>query len=701
MDHTIDNQNTSPKELFNNREISWLFFNGRVLQEASDPANPLLERLKFLGIFSNNRDEFFRVRVATINRLLNLKTRHQFKPDYDPRALLSEIIEIVIRQEKVFSQTYLDIVQELKEHNIWIINESQLTEEQGLSVQNYFNQHVRSFVFPIMLNNVKNLGFLKDQSLYMAVQLSDSKRVLPKKYAIVKVPTQKAERFFILPKENNQTYIILLDDVIRYCLSDIFAVLGYDTFSAYTIKFSRDAELDLDNDVSKSFLELMSESVKKRKIGVAVRFVYDADIPQALLEKVMKKMKISEGDTKRAGGRYHNFKDFMDFPKLGIPKMRYESFPPLAHPLLPQKKSILGAIRKQDIMLHYPYQSFQYIIDLLREASIDPLVREIKMTFYRAARDSSVINSLINAARNGKQVTVFLELQARFDEEANIYWTNRLQEEGVKITQTIPGFKVHCKLLLIRRVEDRDQDVLYANVSTGNFNESTATVYADDSLLTANPEITTDVSNVFKLFETRYMPPVFKHLIVAPFEVRNFFIRMLNNEIKNAKAGKDAWAILKFNSIVDDKIANKLYEASQAGVKIKMIVRGISIMKAGVPGLSENIEAISIVDRFLEHSRVYVFCNNNKNKVYTGSADLMQRNLDHRIEVLCPILDKGIQKELMQMLKIDLSDNLKARSMKEGSVNEHLYNDSEKKIRAQYEKYRYLKGMLKKNHPEQ
>lgn len=684
---------------FNNREISWLQFNERVLQEAMDTANPLLERLKFLGIFSNNRDEFFRVRVATINRLVKLKGQTHFKPDYDPKVLLAQIHEIVLKQEKVFSETYRNIVEELRQQSICIINEAQLSPEQSQHVKNYFNQDVRPFAFPIMLNNVKNLSFLKDQSLYLAVQLIDSKNQLKEKAAIVKIQTQKVSRFFILPKENQLTYIILLDDVVRHCLDDIFAVLGYDTFNAYTIKFTRDAELDIDNDVSKSFLELMTESVKKRKVGVAVRFVYDANIPKPLLDKVMKKMKISDEDPKRAGGRYHNFKDLMDFPKLAFPKMRNEPFPALEHHLLPKKKSLLDAIKRQDIMLHYPYQSFQYIIDLLREASIDPQVREIKMTFYRAARDSSVINSLINAARNGKFVTVFLELQARFDEEANIYWTNRLQEEGVKIVQTIPGFKVHCKLLLIRR-ESSDGETLFANISTGNYNESTATVYADDSLLTANPEITTDVNNVFRLFETRYMPPVFKQLIVAPFAVREFFLRMLDIEIKNAKAGKEAWALLKLNSIVDDIVAFKLYEASQAGVKITMIVRGICILKAGVEGLSENINIISIVDRFLEHSRVYVFCNNHRNKIYIGSADLMQRNLDHRIEVLCPINDKVIQKELLHMLKIELADNTKARSLNHATINAYCSNNSDKKVRAQYDKYKYFKGLLKKSSPE-
>lgn len=680
-----------------NREISWLHFNERVLQEAIDSNTPLLERIKFLGIFSNNRDEFFRVRVGTINRLQHIRNKLQYKIDFNPRELLNQIHDTVIEQESKFNLAFRNIVEDLKLHNIILINETQLTKKQGEFVKAYFNQHVRSFVFPIMLNSVKSLTFLKDQALYLAVQLIDSRGVLKEKHAVVKVPANRVSRFLILPQEGDKTYFLFLDDVIRYCLGEIFSILGYDTFSAYTVKFTRDAELDIDNDVSKSFLELMSEGVKKRKKGVPVRFVYDAEIPVLLLDKLLKKLRITEDDSLRGGSRYHNFKDFMDFPTIGTPDLKYEFFPPVPHPDLIANKSILGAIREKDVMLHFPYQSFQYIIDLLREASIDPLVKEIKMTFYRAAADSSVINALINAARNGKSVTVFLELQARFDEEANIYWTNRLQEEGVKIIQTIPGFKVHCKLLLIRRREMDDSERLYANISTGNFNEHTATVYTDDSLLTCHPDITKDVDKVFRLFESRYIPPKFKELIVAPFDIRDQLMGMLDNEIKAAKAGKEAWVIIKINSIVDTRVADKLYEASQAGVKIRMVVRGICVLKAGVPGLSENIEISSIIDRYLEHSRIYVFCNKGRNRYYIGSADWMQRNFDHRIEVLCPIYDKNIQKELMTMLRFEIYDNTKSRSLSWGKINTYMNSQPREKIRSQFNKYHYFTELYKKS----
>jgi polyphosphate kinase len=674
--------------LFINREISWLHFNGRVLQEAVDKANPLIERLKFLGIFSNNRDEFFRVRVGTINRMLNVKNL-DYKIKFDPKEVLSEINKIVIQQEEDFTNAYREIVDELKEDGIYIINEKQLSAQQGVFVKQYFNDNIWPHLFPIMLNNIHHENSLIDSSLYLLVDLQSENEEIENNQAIIKIPTDNISRFLILPKENGKQYILLLDDAIRHCLSDIFSILGYDTYNAYTIKFTRDAELDIDNDVAKSFMAIMTESIKKRKRGVPVRFVYEETIPPGLLKKLIKKLKISENDNLRSGGRYHNFKDFMSFPHIGPDHLYYPPMPPLPHRDLPHNKSILDAVRKRDIMLHFPYQSFHYIIDLLREASVDPRVKAVKMTFYRTAKHSMAMNALINAARNGKQVTVFMEIQARFDEEANIYWTNRLQEEGVKIIQTIPGFKVHSKLILISRLED-GEEIYYANISTGNFNESTARVYADDSLLTADQSIATDVDKVFKLFETRYHPPEFESLIVSPFQNRDFFMRMLNNEIRNREEGKDAWAIIKLNSLVDRKIVRKLYQASEAGVKIQLIIRGLSVIKPGVSGLSDNIDAFGVVDRFLEHSRVYVFCNDNDNKYYISSADWMQRNFDHRIEVTCPINDKNIQKELWTMLQIQLQDNCKARLLDVDDINRYKKTSSKKKFRSQFETYKFF-----------
>ncbi|MCD4745619.1 MAG: polyphosphate kinase 1 [Bacteroidales bacterium] len=683
---------TKDSSIYINREISWLHFNARVLQEAIDETTPLIERIKFLGIFSNNRDEFFRVRVATLNRMININNL-DYKVKYDPKKILKEINEIVTKQEKIFTKTYFNIVKAFAKKNIHIINEKQLNEEHGKFVKKYFHENLRAYLFPIMLENFHRLTSLKDKSIYLAIELISTKNELIEKYALIKVPTSLLSRFLILPQIGDEKYIILLDDVIRYCLKDIFSIFGYDTFNAYTIKLTRDAEMDIDNDVSKSFIEIMSESIKQRKKGIPVRFVYDETIPDKFLKILTKKLKISEKDNLRKGDRYHNFKDFMSFPQIGTDQLVYPPFPPLPHKDLSLNKSIIEVIKQKDIMLHFPYQSFQYIIDLLCEASIDPKVTSIKMTFYRAAKYSNVINALVNAARNGKSVTVFLELQARFDEEANIILTGKLQDEGVKIIQTIPGFKVHSKLILITRKEN-NENVFYANISTGNFNESTAKVYADDSLLTANKNITEDVDKVFHLFETRYTPPTFKSLIVSPFDTRNFFIRMLNNEIDNSKAGKNAWAIIKLNSLVDKKIIRKLYQASQAGVKIKIIVRGICVLIPGIPGLSENIEAFGIVDKFLEHSRVYIFCNNDDEKYYFASADWMQRNFDHRIEVTCPVYDKDIQKELMKMLKIQLNDNTKARIISKNNPNQYRKTNSKTKVRSQFEIYKYFQTLL-------
>ncbi len=683
------------KDLMIHREISWLHFNDRVLQEARDETTPLIERLKFLGIFSNNRDEFFRVRVATLTRMLNVE-KLDYRIKSSPKEILTQIFEIVADQEKVFTDTYAEIVELLKGRNIFIINENQLSPQQGEFVTNYFHQNVRPLLFPIILDNLKESTSLEDRSIYLAIQLLSTSDPDKEEFAITRVPVQQLSRFLILPKEDGKIFIILLDDVIRYCLQYVFSIFGYDTYNAYTIKITRDAELDIDNDIQKSFLEIMSESLKQREWGDPVRFVYDKAIPKNLLKIIRDKLRLSDDDLQRGGGRYHNFKDFMNFPKVGAADLCYPESTPMPHRDLPINKSIFEVIRQQDIMLHYPYQSFQYIIDLLREASIDPKVRSIKMTFYRAASHSNVINALINAARNGKSVTVFLELQARFDEEANIFWAEQLQKNGVRILPTIPGLKVHSKLILIRRKENQ-QNVYYANISTGNFNESTARVYADESLLTSHPGITSDVYKVFQLFETRYSIPKFKELIVSPFSTRDFFIQKLNREIKSAREGKEAWAIIKLNSLIDKKIIRKLYSASRAGVKIKIIARGMCILIPGVKDISENIEAFSIVDKFLEHSRVYVFCNGGDNKFYIGSADWMQRNLDYRIEVTCPIYDKNIKEELWTMLQIQLNDNCKSRIISRENPNQYRKTTSEPHVRSQVEIYNYYKKKYEEN----
>ncbi|MAE08356.1 MAG: polyphosphate kinase 1 [Bacteroidetes bacterium] len=675
---------------FINREISWLYFNERVLQEAMDESNPIIERLKFLGIFSNNRDEYFRVRVATIKRMVQIEKKKEVKPVEPAEKVLAEILSTVEEQEKRFTSTFAEILKELKKHKIVFLNDTQLKKKQGEFVQKFFKNEVVPNLFPIMLKSLENPDTLSDNAIYLAVHLQDSMEQKDDDYALIMVPTNVISRFLLIPSKSKTNYVMMLDDVMRYCMKEIFAPFGFDTFRSYTIKFTRDAELDIDNDLAKSFIEQINDSVKRRKKGAPVRFVYDRNIPEVFLKRLLRKLNLTITDNLRGGGKYHNFKDFMSFPKIGTPELINPSFSTLSHPVLSKSISILKAIREQDILLHFPYQSFQYIVDLLREASIDPKVRAIKMTFYRAARDSNVINALINAAQNGKNVTVFLEIQARFDEEANIHWTRKLREEGVKIIKTLPGYKVHSKLLLIRRKEE-GQNFYYANISTGNYNESTAKVYADDSLLTANQKIAREVNMLFHIFESPYNPPKFKHLIIAPYQLRNSFIKLLNTEIRNAKAGKDAWAIIKLNNLVDKKIINKIYQASNAGVKIDIICRGICVLIPHIKGLSENINVISIVDKFLEHSRILVFANGGNSKYYISSADWMIRNFDHRFETACPIYDEDLQNEIMDILKIQLSDNVKARVVNESPINKYVTKDKAKPLRSQIETYSYLK----------
>jgi polyphosphate kinase len=676
-----------------NREISWLFFNERVLQEAEDETNPLIERMKFLGIYSNNLDEFFRVRVATINRMVVLKKSESIM-SFSPPKLLKRIAEIDAKQEKQFAACYVNIVNALAEQNIFIINEKSLTPTQGGFVRSYFREHIRPVIFPMMLDALKDPNTLQDDSIYLTVVLEDSTEKTKEHLALIRVPTKNVPRFLILPPSEEKKFIILIDDVIRYCLVDVFSIFGYDTFNAYTIKFTRDAELELDNDVSKSFLEIISQSLKQRKAGLPVRFIYDNTMPASALAKIKRKLKISKSDTVTVGGRYHNFKDFMNFPNIGGKELEYEPLPPLPHPHLPGNTSLFTVIKQRDVLLHYPYQSFQYIIDLLREASIDPKVKSIYTTIYRVARNSSVMNALINAARNGKDVTVFMELQARFDEETNIYWTTRLQEQGVKIVHSIPGFKVHSKLLLIGRFENKRM-VYYANVATGNFNEETARVYTDDSLLTANPAVTLDVLKIFELFSANFKIPKFNTLVVAPFDMLNIFLKLLNVEIKNVKSGKEAWAFIKLNNLTEETIVKKILEAGEAGVQIRLIVRGSCVIAPDQPGVSKNIKLISIVDRFLEHSRVFIFCNDKKEKYYISSADWMSRNFEHRIEVAVPILDPLLKRELRDMLEIQWSDNTKARLISYTLPNQYRRNDTQQKIRSQVEIYNYLKNKLK------
>ncbi|NLA24847.1 MAG: polyphosphate kinase 1 [Bacteroidales bacterium] len=669
-----------------NREISWLSFNNRVLQEAACNDVPLYERIKFLGIFSNNLDEFYRVRVASMRRLAEVDAK-----DFPQKAkfyenLVNNINQITAEGHEKVSKILSGIQEELERQNIFLISEKELDQEQGKFVKYFFNEQVRSNLFPIILKNLSRPSLLKDNSIYLGVILKKSPNSLKASYAVIEIPVKELDRFIVLPPRNGKQFIIRLDDIIRYCLSDIFGVFGYKDYQAYTFKLTRDAELDIDTDISKSFVELISDSIKAREKGNPVRFIYDREMPENLLNAIIKTLKIKKRDTIIQGGRYHNTKDFMNFPNIAREGLSYEKITPLSNKYFLQGRKITSSLRQSDIMLHFPYQSFQYILDFLREASIDPKVRSIKITLYRLANPSKVINALMNALANGKRVTVFLEFQARFDESNNIYWSTKLQEAGARIIKTIPGFKVHCKMILIKRIEN-NQERLYANIGTGNFNEATSRIYADDILMTADPRITNEVAKVFDLFESSYKTVRFQHLIVSPFKTRNFFLGLLNQEIRNAKAGKEAWAIIKLNSLADETLAKKLIQTAEKGVKLNLIVRGICILHSEI---HPNLKIISIVDKFLEHSRLMIFCNGGNHKYFISSADWMLRNLDKRIEVTTPIYDQKIQQEIMDMIKIQLADNTKARIVT-NSLNCKTIDNNNEKIRAQFTIYDYLK----------
>jgi polyphosphate kinase len=676
-----------------NREISWLSFNERVLQEAADKTTPLIERLKFLGIFSNNRDEFYRVRVATVKRLVKLGRKALYLYGEDPSELLTRLQRKVIEQQNHFENIYQELLIELAEKNVFIINEKQLTSTQRIFVTEYFNHELVSNLFPVMIDDNKPFPYMKDKASYLFLKLESIIKNRKTKYAIIEIPSKTISRFVVLPQHGKKHYIMLVDDVIRYNTDQIFEVFGYRTIESYNIKLTRDAELEIDNDVSKSMIEKITKSVKARKQGTPVRFVYDAAMSDDMLKYIMKKLGMAKKDNAIPGGRYHNFKNFIDFPDLGEKELVYNHPPRLQHKnLVNNPFTTLTAIRKKDILLHYPYHTYNHIITFLREASIDPTVESIKITLYRVADSSKIANALINAVKNGKKVTVLVELQARFDEENNIYWANKLQEEGARVIYGVPGLKVHSKLFIVTAREG-GKEVHYAHIGTGNFNEKTSRTYTDFSLLTANREITADINRVFEFYENNFKVQSFKHLVVAPFFMRKIFVDLINREIRFAKKKKHAEIILKMNSLVDKEMIAKLYEASRAGVKITLIIRGACSLVTEMEGWSDNITAYSIVDKFLEHTRVFIFHNNGDEKIFISSADWMSRNLDNRSEVAVPVYDSEIRQQLKDIINIQLSGNTKVRIIDRKQENHYKKaRPGEKKIRAQDEVYNYLKN---------
>lgn len=682
--------------LFKDREISWLYFNERVLQEAENEYTPLMERMKFLAIFSSNLDEFFRVRVAQLRRVQRVNGKKaisdfQNSPDEILEAIQLKTQWLQDRFNKIYQNS---ILPRLAEQKIFLVNDTQINDTQKQQVKEYFKANINYLLFPVIIDDLRHMPHLRDRSIYLAVRLSDSKNVLNPKHAIIEVPVGILNRFYQLPTNENGNFIICLEDIIKLNLGQIFQQFDYDTYEAYIIKITRDAEFVIDadeRDYTVTLLDKIQKSLKQRSRGVPTRFVYDAAMPKPMLDLFAKKLELKNVNMV-AGGKYHNFKDFMDFPKVGGAHNYYPSLPALGIKELDNSKNLFDVIAKHDVLLHHPYQSFDYLIRLLREAAIDPNVHTIKITLYRVAKHSNVVNALINAIKNGKIVIVLMELQARFDEESNIYWTNQLQEAGAHVHFGKPGQKVHTKFCLIYRKEN-NHTVKYAHLSTGNYNGVTSRIYSDFAIFTKDERLVNELEMISDQLFLNLKRGVYKHLLVAPDNMKRKFLEMIDNEAANKKAGNPAYIIAKMNSLVDNDVIKKLYDASRAGVKIQLIVRGVCSLVPGVNGLSENIEVISIIDRFLEHSRVYIFANNGNEQIYLASADWMSRNLNNRIECAFPIYNPEIKKNIKHLINLQLSDNCKARKINEHGENDYQFGNCEGKNRSQTESYNFLKEL--------
>jgi len=677
---------TELKNKYINRELSWLQFNARVLQEAADTTVPLLERLRFIGIFSNNLDEFFKVRYATVKRIADAgKGGRKALGVYKADKLLDLITEEVIEQQSLSLRILEQIYTELKKENICIYSDGDITEPiYHHFIHDFFIDKVSPALMTIILTEETPIPRLKDSAAYLAIKMKSKGQA--NRYALLEIP-RSIDRFVVLPKVEDKEAIILLDDLIRCNLDYIFDIFEYDAIEAHMIKITRDAELDIESDLGKSFLEKLQKSIKNRKDGDPVRFIYDKNIGVDTLDFLMKKMDIEPNDSVIPGGKYHFRRDYMGFPSLGRQDLLYPKQKALPILDLPLNGYIFDKIATRDYLQYTPYHTFAYTIKFLREAAIDPAVKTIKITIYRLARISHIANALINAAKNGKKVTVQIELKARFDEEANMFYAQKMQDEGVQLIFGIEGLKVHSKVCVIERLEN-DKLKRYGFISTGNFNSSTAKIYTDYTLFTANQELLKDLQKLFNFLKTNYIVNKYKHLLISPHYAKNALIRLIDAEIEKATQGKPALIRLKLNSITNNKMIDKLYEASAAGVKIQMIARGICCLIPGVEGLSENIEAISIVDRYLEHPRVFIFGVSGTEKVYISSSDWMSRNLDNRVEVTCPIYDEQVKKEIIETFAIGWKDNVKARVYSEKQDNAYR-KSTPPPFRSQVETYNY------------
>lgn len=671
-----------------NKELSWLSFNERVLQEAADPTVPVVQRIRYLGIFSNNLDEFFRVRVADVRRLAVFSSPSK-QEEY--KALLEEIQQAVLRLHTRFERVYVENLRELARRKIYVVNETQLDERQMQYVRAFFTSNIQQDLMPIVLDDVSPVPELSDASFYLAIRLCAERQT---RYALLEVPTAKLGRFIRIPPQKGRRGKVLIatENIIRACLGEVFrGIFSLDSVEGYTVKLTRDAELEFSEELTQTLVEKMAVSLKRRKKGDPVRFIYDQDMPQDLLDYLVRKMALGRLDAIIPGGRYHNSKDFIHFPNLGPAYLDIKPLPPIPVPVIDASSNMLSCLRDQDVLLYFPYHSFNYLTDFIKTAAIDPAVKSIKISLYRVASNSRIVDALLNAVANYKTVTAVVELLARFDEEANMALSQRLIDGGVNVIFGVPGLKVHSKLISIVRQEGNVQRY-YSHVGTGNFNEKTAAVYTDFSLFTYDQKIGEEVSEVFDFIAYSYRRYKFKHLVVSPLNTREKILAEIESETANAKMGLECGITLKCNNLVDTLLVEKLYQASQAGVPIRLIVRGMCSLVPGVVGVSDNIEAISIVDRFLEHPRVFVFRNAGEPKYYLASADLMRRNLDNRVEVMCPVYAQPLQDTLQHILDLQWADNVKARVLDSEQKNNYRpRKKNAQKIRSQSKIHHYLK----------
>lgn len=688
------NQNVKRSQLMIPRDVSWMYFNYRILQEAQNKSVPLLERLSFMGIYSNNLDEFFRVRMATMARLAESKLKQMKSQSEEARKSIHTINRLNSQYNKEFEYVMDSLTKELEKENICIVDDTRLDDNQKQFIHRYYRNQLAGFTNPVWLTEVGLLANETDDSIYLAIKMSkwpEGNKKEKKDYAILRVPVEKFGRFLRLPDEDGRHYIMYMDDVIRFCLPMIFASVDFDHFEAYSFKFTKDAEMELDNELDAGTMQKVQRGVKSRKNGQPIRVIYDANMPKDLCKRVMQHLSLDKFDTTLSGGRYHNHKDLMKFPDCGRTDLKYPVWKPLFKPEFLNAKSLIDLIREEDRFLHVPYHSFDHYIQLLCEAAISPRVKGIKTTLYRLAKDSKVVEALIAAAKNGKKVTVVIELLARFDEASNIKWSKRMKDAGINVIFGVEGLKVHSKLLYINMTVGPD----IACIGTGNFHEGNAKVYTDCLLMTASHPIVKDVANVFNFIEKPFLPVKFKELLVSPNSMKKNVLSMIQNEIRNRQLGRPAYIKVKINHITDEDVVKKLYEASAAGVQIDLLVRGNCSIVTGIEGVSDNIHIHGIIDRYLEHSRILIFCNGGDERYYIGSADWMPRNLDHRIEVMTPVYNPIIKEELKRIVEWGFADTLKGRLVDGTGDNLLLALDpTAKPFRSQEELYKYYEKQI-------